>query len=81
MVNNMKYKINIATIIVIILLLFMLISLLIYSKWKDNMEEYNELPFGITDEEFEDIEEIEEVEDNNVWSFVKTLLWIRLSRV
>ncbi len=82
MVNNMKYKINTITILVIILLLFMLISLLIYSRWKDNnMEDYEELPFGITDEEFEDIEEIEEVEDNNVWSFVKTLLWIRLSRV
>ena len=39
------------------------------------MEEYDELPFGITDDEYEDIEE---VEDNNVWSFVKTLLWIRL---
>lgn len=42
------------------------------------MEDYDELPFGITDDE---LEEIEEVEDNNVWSFVKTLLWIRLSRV
>lgn len=42
------------------------------------MEEYEELPFGITDDEFE---EIEEVEDNNVWSFVKTLLWIRLQKI
>lgn len=30
------------------------------------MEEYDELPFGITDDEYEDIEEVEEVEDNNV---------------
>lgn len=30
------------------------------------MEDYEDLPFGITDEEFEDIEEIKEVEDNNV---------------
>lgn len=44
------------------------------------MEEYDELPFGITDDEFEDIEEIEEVEDNNVWSFVKTLLWTWLQK-
>lgn len=64
MVNNMKYKINITTILIIILLLFILISLLIYSKWKDLiMEEYEELPFGITDDEYEDREEIEEVED------------------
>ena len=42
------------------------------------MEEYNELPFGITDDEYEDIEE---VEDNNVWSFVKTLLWTWLQKI
>lgn len=60
----MKYKINISTIIVIILMLFMLIFLLICSKWKDLiMESYDDLPFGITDEEFEDIEETEEVEE------------------
>ena len=45
------------------------------------MEEYNELPFGITDDEYEDIEEIEEVENNNVWSFVKTLLWTWLQKI
>lgn len=60
----MKYKINISTIIVIILMLFMLIFLLICSKWKDLiMETYDDLPFGITDEEYEDIEETEEVEE------------------
>ena len=60
----MKYKINISTIIVIILMLFMLIFLLICSKWKDLiMESYDDLPFGITDEEYEDIEETEEVEE------------------
>ena len=62
--NNMKYKINISTIIVIILMLFMLIFLLICSKWKDLiMESYDDLPFGITDEEYEEFEDIEETEE------------------
>lgn len=60
----MKYKINISTIIVIILMLFMLIFLLICSKWKDLiMESYDDLPFGITDEEYEEFEDIEETEE------------------
>ena len=78
----MKYKINWSCIVVIILVLYMIIFLLMNSKWKDNnMEDYEDLPFGITDEEFEDIEEIKEVEDNNVWSFVKTLLWTWLQKI